>query len=110
MDPSNTPLEFTTNDSPPLGHPKPDPSLDFPKPLLGPPPTGLEFPLPPPSRPSPFEVDLPLPPDLILHPSMPPDYVPPSSIPPDIPPPRIPPDIPVKFMTYMTYISLDFKI
>ncbi|XWS13740.1 hypothetical protein CRYUN_Cryun36dG0064000 [Craigia yunnanensis] len=94
VDPSDTPLEFTTRDPPPLGRPRPDPGPDFPKPPLGPPPTGPEVPVPPPSRPSPPEVDPLLPPDLILPPSTRSDYVPPPFIPPEIPLPRIPPDIP----------------
>ncbi|XVF38314.1 hypothetical protein REPUB_Repub20aG0090600 [Reevesia pubescens] len=95
MDPSDTPLEFTTSDPPPLGRPNPDLGPDFPNPPLGPPPTGPEVvPVPPPGRQPPPEVDSPLPPDLVPPPSTPPDYVPPPSRPPDIPTPRIPPDIP----------------
>ncbi|GMI95954.1 hypothetical protein HRI_003264700 [Hibiscus trionum] len=91
MDPSDTPLEFTTtSDPPPLGRPTPETGPDFPKPPLGPPPTGPEVvPVPPPpSRKPPPEVDPPTPP------STPPDYVPPPSVPPEVPTPGIPPDIP----------------
>ncbi|XP_022748793.1 vegetative cell wall protein gp1-like [Durio zibethinus] len=94
VDPSDTPLEFTTTDPPPLGRPKLDPGPDFPMPPLEPPPTGPEAPVPPPGRPPPPEVDPPLPPDLFPPLSTPPDYVPPPSIPPNIPPPIVPPDIP----------------
>ncbi|KAK8684714.1 hypothetical protein V6N13_040730 [Hibiscus sabdariffa] len=63
---------------------------DFPKPPLGPPPTGPEVvPVPPPpSRKPPPEVDPPSPP------STPPDIPPPPAVPPEIPTPGIPPDVP----------------
>ncbi|XP_016715870.1 proline-rich receptor-like protein kinase PERK9 isoform X4 [Gossypium hirsutum] len=87
VDPSDSPLEFTTGDPPPLGRPGPDPGPDFPKPPLGPPPVDPEVvPLPPPGQKPPPEVDPP--------PSTPPGNVPPPSIPPEIPTPSIPPDIP----------------